>query len=290
MKNPSTRQRFAIAIRSYVIVVIFCLALLSLRLVAVGLSPPETLIVSALLAAPLALGLFWEHIKGFKLGPVEITLAELSLPIDIELSVAVQEQQGSQTQALVQTIAVAIERRNLLLVQVNLRSTPYWWSTRLFLLAALAEEYTGIERLVFVEQDADRIYLGMAAPHAVRRALGQRFPDYKQTFRKLQDAVIAGGHFARKQVEDISYLWPSSLSSPEEQVKVLVTAAELREWLGEALATDAREWDGSPATRRIFSKILTCETDYVPLLRGQHLEKIVNRNDLGRRIAEIALS
>jgi hypothetical protein len=287
----SPRQRLAIATRGYAVVAIFCLALLALRLVAAGLSPTETLILSAILATPLALALFWEYIKGFKLGQVEITLAEVSLPIDIDLAVAVQEQHGSQTPALVQTIAAAIERRDFRFVQVNLHSSPYWWSTRLFLLAALADEYTDIERLVFVEQDAARIYLGMASPHAVRRALEQRFPDYKQKFRNVQDTVIAGNLPSRMQVENIGYGWSSSfLPNPEEQVRVLVTPTELREWLGEVLVTDARDWDGSPATRALYAKILTCRADYVPLLRGQRLEKVVSSNDLARRIAESALA
>lgn len=285
----SPRQRLAIATRAYAVVAVFGFALLALRLIAAGLSPTETLILSAILAAPLALALFWEHIRGLKLGPVEFTITEFSVPIDIDLAVAVQEQQGSGTPALVQTIAAAIETHDFRFVQVNLRSTRYWWSTRLFLLAALADEYTDVERLVFVEQDAARIYLGMAKPHAVRRALEQRFPDHEQTFRKVQDAVRAGNPPARMQVENIAYRWSGSFPKPEEQVMVLVTPTELREWLGEVLVTEARDWDGSPATHALYAKILTCRTDYVPLLRGQRLEKVVNSNDLARRIAKYAL-
>jgi hypothetical protein len=76
-------------------------------------------------------------------------------------------------------------------VEVNLRTTPYWWSTRLYLLAALAQEYTEIERLVFVEQDAARVFVGIAAPAAVRRALARRFPDYETVFRAIQQSASA---------------------------------------------------------------------------------------------------
>lgn len=290
MLIPSSRQRFAIATRGYAVVAIFGLALLALRLVPAGLSVIENLILSAILATPLALALFWEHIKGLKLGPVEFTINEFSQPIDIDLAVAVQDQQSSITPELIQTISGAIERRDFRLVQVNLRSTQYWWSTRLFLLAALADEYTDIERLVFVEQDAARVYLGMAKPHAVRRALEQRFPDYEQTFREVQGAVRTGNPPTRTQeVENIAYQWSGSFPKPEEQVRILVTPTELREWLGKVLVTEARDWDGSPATHALYAKILTCGTDYVPLLRGQRLEIVVNANNLARRIAESAL-
>lgn len=51
---------------------------------------------------------------------------------------------------------------------------PYWWSTRLFLLAALADDYSNIKQLVFVENDDERSYVGMATPAAVRKAWGRR--------------------------------------------------------------------------------------------------------------------
>ena len=290
MPVPSPSERFAIATRGYAIVAVFGVCLLGLRSADADLSSPETLILSGILCSPLALALFWEYIKGFKLGEVEITLAEVALPIDIELAEAVQEQESSRTPALVETIAAAIKQRDLRLVQVNLRGTPYWWSTRVFLLAALAEEYTAIERLVFVEQDAARIYLGMATPHAVRLALRQRFPDYEQSFRQAQAPVLAGNQPAQEQVEQIGYQWSASFRSPEEQERVLVTATELRDWLGEVLIADYREWDGSPATRALYAKILTSNMDYVPLLQGQRLEMVVSAKDLARRIAESAMA
>jgi hypothetical protein len=106
----------------------------------------------------------------------------------------------------------------------------------------------------------------------------------------VQDAARAGNRAAVPvQVQTIGYQWSVSFPKPEEQVKVSVTPAELREWLGEALVTEARDWDGSPATRALYAKILTCRTGYVPLLRGQRLEMVVNSNDLARCIAQHAL-
>lgn len=289
MLAPSPRRRFALAIRGYAAVGLFCVALLALRLVATGLTSTETLILSAILASPLALALFWEHLKGLKVGELEVRLAEVSLPIDVELAAAVQDLKGSETQELVETISAAIGRSDLRLVQVNLRSTPYWWSTRMFLLAALADEYTHIERLVFVEQDAARIYVGMTTPRIVRRTLGRQFPDYEQAFQKLQAAVQAGNTPARTEVQNIGYQWPGVFPRPEAQIKLLVSTAQFHEWFGDSLLTESRDWDGSPATAKLYAKILTCTTDYVPLLNGKRLEKVVNRNELARRVAETAL-
>lgn len=68
MPIPSPRLRLAIAARGYAVVAIFALAILVLRSVAADLSPTEALILAAILATPLALALYWEHLKGFKLG------------------------------------------------------------------------------------------------------------------------------------------------------------------------------------------------------------------------------
>ena len=59
-------QRLAIAARAYAVVVLFGLGVLALRHFASSLSQTEILILSGLLAAPLVLALFWEHLKGFK--------------------------------------------------------------------------------------------------------------------------------------------------------------------------------------------------------------------------------
>lgn len=292
MISPSSRRRWVIALRGYAVVAVFGVTLLALRLLATGLSPSEALVLSAALAVPLALALFWENIKGFRVGQLEITLAEVSLPVDIELSAAVQGLRGSETPELVEAIVAVSERPDCRLVEVNLRSTPYWWSTRLFLLAALAEEYTQIERLVFVEQDAARIYIGTASPRDVREALEDRFPDYGLKYRGVRDGARAGDGSARHQVEAIGYQWPHLFLPPEseKEVRELVTPVELREWLGRVLAADAREWDGSPAGPALYARILTCRMDYVPLLRGQRLEEVVSSAVLIRRLAESAVA
>jgi hypothetical protein len=291
MVVPTLSKRFAIGLRGYAAVAVFALTLLTLHGVVPSLSDTERLILAALLAVPLALALFWEHLKGFKLGELEIALVEVSAPIDTKLAAAVQGLKGSETYALVQMIAAAMERRDLRLVESDLRDTPYWWSTRLFLLAALAEEYTDIERFVFVENGAARTYIGMTGPHTLRRVLGARFPEYEQTFNGIHASAAGGAAPCRAQVENIGFQWPGSFPpNGEASAKLFVTAALLREWLGDALETERREWDGSPATSALYARILSCKSDHVPLLQGARLEIVVRASDLARRIARSALS
>jgi quinol monooxygenase YgiN len=289
--TPKLKRALVVAAALYGIVAIFFTTFLILRKLTTGLSPTDMLIASVLLVAPLVLALLWDRLKGLKVGPMEITLEQVTTEINVELQTAIQRMQGSETIPLVQQIGAAIEEADMELLEVNLRSTPYWWSTRLYLMAALVEEYTEIQRFIFVERDAARLYIGMASPSAVRKALAARFPNYEQIFKKIFQNIhyVTPETPLKQQVENIAYQWPGAFKDSEEQEKYLITPDLLREWLSTALETENREWDGSPGMPSLYAKILTCRGDYVPLVQARQLQMVVNRYDLGVQIAESAL-
>lgn len=309
MPGMSNSRRVKIAAAGYSVVALFVGALLLLRHYHPGLSATERITFSALAVAPLVLALLWEHLKGFKVGEIEITLAEVAPRVDFDLASNFQELQGSGTPALVQAISAAITRKDVSLLAVNLRSIPYWWSTRLYLLAALASEYTNIQRLIFVEQDAARIYIGMASPAAVRQALGRKFPYLESAFLQVQQNCRSGASSPEQEVSNFGYQWPGwqfetqppvykencqkcgvpqyqRNSVPEQEARQLVQAAQLREWLGDVMETEYRDWDGKPASSELYARIMTCNSSYVPLLLyRQRLEKVVSRHDLAQHLA-----
>jgi hypothetical protein len=291
-----------IAGAGYLVLGVVGLAFLALRRLPVEFTNTQRLILSAALAAPLLLALLWEHVKGFKVGEVEITLNEVAPTLDVELASAIQGLQGSATPTLVETVSKAAERSELKLVEVNLRSKPYWWSTRLFLLAALADEYTRIDRFIFVEGDAARQYLGMASPSGVRRALARWFPDYDRVYRDVLLSARMDSQGDIEELEKIGYQWPgfrfhrpTAAGEPlpfheepteaEKDVRELITRTNLLEWIGAEMETDSREWTGEPASRSLYARILTCNGAYVPLLSRGRLEMVVNRNQLALRLA-----
>jgi hypothetical protein len=288
-------QRFRIAAGGYAVALIFGLALFAFHRLAPALSSTEQLLMAIATALPLALALLWERLSRVKLGEVEITLVELTPKIDIDLANAIQDSRGSNTPQLVGLIKTLIQNNDLELVEVNLRSSPYWWSTRLYLLAVLAEEYTRVERLVFVEQQAARLYLGMASPRAVRRALAKRFPALETAFRSVFAMAGQGSTDHITQVESIGYLWEQQsfktigpeprIAMPEAEFKELVSGASLFEWLGDSLETESREWDGSPPGELLYGKILSCHGSFVPLVNFGRLETVVNRHTLSQKIA-----
>jgi len=64
----------------------------------------------------LLFALLWEHLKGFKVGEIEITLNEVTSPVNFELASNFQELEGSATPTLVKAISGAISRKDLKLV------------------------------------------------------------------------------------------------------------------------------------------------------------------------------
>jgi hypothetical protein len=288
-------QRFRVAAGGYTVSLIFGLAFFAFRYLAPALSSMEDLFLAIASALPLVLALLWERLSKVKLGEVEISLVEVTPKIDFELANAIQDSRGSGTPQLIQLIKTAIQKDDLELVEVNLRSSPYWWSTRLYLLAALADEYTGVERLIFVGQQAARVYLGMASPRAVRVALAGQFPSLETVFRTIFSAAGQGSTDSVIQVESIGYQWegaqfrtsgpePSKLVQ-EAEFRELVSPANLFEWLAGSLETESREWDGSPSNESLYGRILSCRGSFVPLVHNGHLEKVVNRHSLSQKIA-----
>lgn len=292
MPTLSLRKRLLIALTGYGVLLLSIIAFLVLRRFEMGVSVTQKMILSAVVAVPLLLALLWEHLKGLKVGQVEITLNDVTPTIDVELAAAIQDLQGSGTATLVQAVSSLIGRKDLKLVEVNLRSSPYWWSTRVYLLAALAVEYANIERLVFVEQDAARLFVGTAAPTAVRSALGQKFPDLEYIFAEVLRNVRGHGLDPASQVQSIGFAWSSHSFQPggtqhtaEVQVRELVTSTKLMELLGSALETESREWKGESPNYPLYARILSCKVPFVPLLNRRRLEKVVDRFNLAVRLA-----
>ena len=299
--HPTIGQRLRIAACGYAVSLVFGLALLTFHRMVRTLSPTEQLLMATAVALPLALALLWERLSKVKFGEVEITLVEVTPKIDFELANAIQDSRGSNTLQLITLIKTAIQSNGMELMEVNLRSKPYWWSTRLYLLAALAEEFTTVERLVFVQQQEARLYLGMASPRSVREALARKLPAVETVFRDMFASAGKGSTDPVEQVQTICYQWEQQSFMamndhgarepvPEAAFKELVSGSNLFEWLGGSLETESREWDGSLPGRELYGKILSCDGTFVALVRCGRLERVVSKHALAQKIARSVLA
>jgi hypothetical protein len=273
-------------------VAVFLLALVLLRWLAPRLPVAATLAVAAAAAAPLAIAMVYDRLTGLKTPWFEISLTVATVEVESTLAVAVQHVDSSATPQLVDYIARAIADQHLHVVEVNLRQEPDWWSTRLYLLAALAADYTAIRRLVFVSGGAERRYVGMAAPAGIRRELAARFPTYERTYTR-QRVDLQPEQRPQDQVRQILYGWPPALQNTagqdEPALRQLVTTEMLREWVDLELDPAALEWDGGPDDARLRYRIIERGDPYTALVYQGRLQRVVSRSELAAAVATSAL-
>lgn len=249
------------------------------------------LVVGLLLAGPIVVALIGDRITGIKAFSVEISLAQVTVSVEGDFSGAVMsvaEMGPSGTPDLLKTLSEAIRGRARIL-RLNLRDEDYWWSTRVFLAAALAGDYTSVEAIVFVRSGDQRIFVGIATPKALRARIGGIFPPYEVVYRKVRFEVTGPPtKTSEEEVSDILlWRWGQSLTPSETAVKVIVTRENLEEWLGEDLDTDDLPY--GPLSPLLRYRISSRHRRYAALTQDSRLIDIVDRDELARRITVAGL-
>lgn len=289
----SWRRKAATALAAYAVVGVFGVAFLFVRLVWTDASDRTALIVATFASAPLAVALIWERLGAIKMFGVEVTLSDVAVPVDQSLATALSQQQYfSGAVAIFQLIERAIQNPALELVEINLRSTPYWWSTRLFLQAALVEDFSTVRRLVFVTNDEERRYVGMATPTTVKKALAQQTPGLLRLYQRIRDnnpAQTSGQSEVQRIVESwsASQFFVGERSTTEDQAMTRVTAEILVRWV--PVEREAVEWDQPLDSAFLQYLVLERGTHFVALTRNGRLERVVNADTLARRMASRVL-
>ena len=282
-------RRVRIAAAGYLVVLVFAAGTGIARLAGADLNP--ALIIGALVATPLLVSLLGDRITGVKAFSIEISLSDVSVPVErVEgdftgAVMEVVEMGGSAAPDLRDSIQSARAGRWKLL-RVNLRSDDYWWSTRVFLVAALAMDYADIEALVFVRSREERIFVGIASPFSVRARLGAQFPDYEVAYRRVRSEVVSEGIQERDQeVNDIlGWRWTAAFKPSESEVKQIVTTDDLKRWLTRD-DLDDESLPYGPLNPLLRYRIATRPYRYSALTDGTRLVAIVDRDELARRTA-----
>jgi hypothetical protein len=305
------RMRFLVAIGAYSVSSIFGLAYLLTRVVAPHTTPLLAVSVAVGAAAPLALTLLWGQLTALKVGPVQIDLAQITVPlVHAELADAALEILRDATPDIVEKVQKLVATPDTQLVNVNLHAEPYWWPSRLFFLAVLLDDYTDVRRMVFVTGGTRQDYVGMARPHVVRRQIAAARPQDRDedVYRKaeaLADETIKSGPNAdpaQVRLLTIAQQWQFAYSDvhtpPNAPTKIwetppdqwqLVTAPELRRLLGDGLSATSVEWEGGPGTTLAYYRILDRGEEFVALTRHAQLERVVSANRMATEIARQVL-
>jgi hypothetical protein len=158
--------------------------------------------------------------------------------------------------------------------------------TRLYLIAALAQEYGATRELVFV--DAERHFLAMASPTEVRSRLAQRWPILEMAYAAFRNDVPTL-EAVEQNLQRYPRAFSASLGKEEESAKEVVTAWQLERELG--LARDAEIVNlGDKGQIFLQREILGRHTPFVALVRAGRLEGLVERDELARKVADKVLA
>jgi hypothetical protein len=138
-----------------------------------------------------------------------------------------------------------------------------WWSTRLYLLAALVQALTAVRQFVF--SDGVNVFAGMASPAAVRDGLCAAFPEIAAF-----DTDLRRGPSTKDVVRETDrwiQSWNQRMSAMERNIKVDVRRQLLDEWLGERLIRRCIRIEESGLTMTQVQQIVDSLIPDVPVQR-----------------------
>ena len=169
-------------------------------------------------------------------------------------------------------------------VAIQVGPTP-WWSTRLHLVAALAQDFGCTRGVAFL--DAENRFLLMASPSEVRRRLARRWPDLEKAYANLlREAPTL------EKIGDQLWRYPDFVTEAfgehEDSAKHIVVARDLEYELGIAREAEVVEVDGK-GQWFLQQEILGRQTHFVALVRNRQFEGLVDRDMLVERVAEAAI-
>jgi hypothetical protein len=302
--DASTRKRIGSAALGYVSVAIFLGVFIITRHakdwlgLPADLSEATSLTLAAVVAVPVLLPFVWERLTKLKFGDIEIDLAQVStsggLALADELKGVEELAMGpSMLPNLIDKMATAIKEAEVATVAEIDLGGP-WWSTRLYLLAALAEDYTDIRLFVFLDSrpDQSRVFVDSATPATLRRVLALHNPKLKEAYDEAVKipAPESDRDVPEKRIAWIAqnFVWQFTPLGGEEKVKLIVTRDFIKKLLPQS--AQSLEWDGGPASQFLLRSILERPERFVPLIRNTgQLNVVVDRLRLVEEIAKFAV-
>ena len=293
LSSLARKRRLNVLAAGYAVVAVFGVVAAIARW-GFGVSGSSALAAGAIAAVPLVVALLGERITGIKAFSVEVSLAQITVPVQVDLTQAVMamaEMGPSGSPELLVTFRDAI-RSQARLLRLNLRNDDYWWSTRVYLAAAIAADYTKVEQLVFVRGKEERLWIGMLDPATTRARLAGVFPQYERNYRIARQAAASVGDVnapldADAEIASILMNWPGQFGWQEDQVKQIVTSDLLQRWLGTDL--DAEALPHGPLTPLLQYQVNMRPRRYTALVIEGRLMAVVDKNVLATRTTEEVL-
>jgi len=171
-----------------------------------------------------------------------------------------------------------------------------WWSTRLYLLAAVGQEMWGLQRIIVLE---DQKFAGLVSAASVRSVLRRIHKEAERFDVKVLPSVV--GADVSQIAESYLLKWNSIIGaqpgdvSAEREIARNVTVPNLRLWLGEAfIITPIFLEDVNALTPIDIMRIMDYPSDFVPVVKrvSDPLRPVdlVDKRSLSDRLARNAVS
>ncbi|UYW27483.1 hypothetical protein OKC48_02790 [Methylorubrum extorquens] len=176
-------------------------------------------------------------------------------------------------------------------LQIDLQDGRYWWSTRLFFLACVADELAATRLLLFVgnRKGAPQSFVGAVTPATLRDRLARSNESLRRFDDLCRNSPIDSHNFEealRKRGVD----WRSIMDKDTEQKsRVFVSIRELRRWLGADFierSIELRSADETP-TAGFLKAVLDWPHPYAPITSEGVLTKVVERIALADQLARL---
>lgn len=166
-----------------------------------------------------------------------------------------------------------------------------WWSTRLYLLAAIGQKLGDLRRIVVVQKEGDRErFVGMASTSSVRAALSRIHPE-AQRFEADFLSRTSGTDVRQMAKNYLEQDWNAAVSpGNESSIALTVNVPNLRLWLGDSfLETPIRIENLESASAIDLLRILDYPNDFVPVVSqtrpGEDPVRLVNKKELSDSLA-----
>ena len=291
-----SREKWIVLCGCYVAVIVFFISLIVIN--KLEITDDRDLLYAATIASPLILIIFWDRLTSIKAPWFEIGLSEVAVEIDIVSAHQIQDAvrvraPTSKTQDISWAITQIGKISAGSIVEVNLADGEYWWPTRLYLFAALADDYADVPMIAFVQSGRERKFVGMATPSATRRAIASFFTpgDYESKYRdaRSQSDAFNVTKPMNERISAICRHWGPTFEQGEgDSFPMKVNSTLLREMLDGNLVEQYAQWEGR-VTKLLMLKIFYCGVDYMPLVQDGRLEKVAGRQELAVRITDTML-
>ncbi len=198
-----------------------------------------------------------------------VTMAGVTSQLNLQAATALAANSGNGDSDSSGGMSVAIEEAVANQQQaLKIDLATVWWSTRLYLIAALAERLTRVRRILIVKGSSPaEEFIGQISTATIQSIIGPKLP-VLDNFRAALRARSIILDDVKQEINQVLSEWQLALSAPAEfSAKVELTPQLLRRWFGEAmLQQPVHITDLERASVVDLLRLLDYPNDYVPVI------------------------